>query len=456
MAGIGFEIRKILKKNSLLSVFQAYGYAGIIGSGPWLLSILALMVIGILSVGIVLPQSLIIQFLVSVTYMMAASLILTGGLQLMLTRFAADLFFRRQDQQVLPNLLGSLLLTTIAALVIALLVWPFLPLPALSKLLLIAGFVCLCNQWLGVIFLSGMKEYRAIVLVMIGGYATMILLASMLRFWGLDGLYCSFFVGEAILMFSFLLMIVRRYPGDRLIRFDFLRPDQVFYGLFFCGLFYNAGVWADKIIFWFMPYTSVEILGPMRASPIYDLPIFLAYLSVIPGMAVFLVRMETDFVEHYDHFYHAVRTDSSLDEIYQLKDNMVRTAQAGIYEIFKVQGITLVFLLLWGGELLQYFGIDVNYRSLLNIDLVGVALQVVMLSVFNIMYYLDKRKSVLVLNGLFLAANTLFTLLTIYLGPYFYGYGFVLACLVTTVAGLLWLNKQFHELEYETFMKQRG
>ena len=42
MAGIGFEIRKILKKNTLLSVFEAYGYAGLIGSGPWLLSIIAL------------------------------------------------------------------------------------------------------------------------------------------------------------------------------------------------------------------------------------------------------------------------------------------------------------------------------------------------------------------------------------------------------------------------------
>ena len=39
MAGIGFEIRKILKKNTLLSVFEAYSYAGLIGSGPWLLSI---------------------------------------------------------------------------------------------------------------------------------------------------------------------------------------------------------------------------------------------------------------------------------------------------------------------------------------------------------------------------------------------------------------------------------
>ncbi|MEI8633497.1 exopolysaccharide Pel transporter PelG [Vibrio sp. PP-XX7] len=208
-------------------------------------------------------------------------------------------------------------------------------------------------------------------------------------------------------------------------------------------------------MFWYAPYTSLEVLGPMRTSPIYDLPIFLAYLSIIPGMAVFLVRMETDFVEHHHQFYQAVMNDASLDEIYQLKDNMVKTAGRVFMKFLKIQGITLVLLLLWGGDLLGYFGIDVHYRTLLNIDLVGVAIQVVMLSVFNIMYYLDKRMSVLSLNAGFLLCNALFTWGTLQLGPYFYGYGFVLAGLSVTITGLLWLNKHFHSLEYETFMKQK-
>ena len=34
MAGIGFELRKLLSKESYASLFQAYAYAGIISSGP--------------------------------------------------------------------------------------------------------------------------------------------------------------------------------------------------------------------------------------------------------------------------------------------------------------------------------------------------------------------------------------------------------------------------------------
>lgn len=454
MAGIGFEIRKILKKNTLLSVFEAYSYAGLIGSGPWLLSIIALMLIGILSLGIVLPKALIIQFLTLITYMMAASLILTGGLQLMLTRFSADLFFNKDDASVLPNLIGAQLITTIGAILVGLAVWPLLPLPVETKIIILGGFVSLCNQWLGAIFLSGMKEYRLILITMLSGYIFMVLCALMLRDWQLNGLFLAFFVGEALLFFSFLFMIIRRYPGNKLISFDFLNNKKVYYSLFLCGLFYNLGVWADKIIFWYTPSTSINIIGPLRASPIYDLPIFLAYLSIIPGMAVFLVRMETDFVEQYDRFYSAVRGGSSLNEIYLLKDNMIKTARGGLYDIFKIQGITVACLLLWGEQILNFIGIDPNYKTLLFIDVVGVGVQVIFLSILNILFYLDKRETVLFLAGLFLLINVVLTSVSIMLGPQFYGYGFALSTIITSVVGLFWLSKQFDDLEYETFMLQ--
>jgi uncharacterized membrane protein len=55
-------------------------------------------------------------------------------------------------------------------------------------------------------------------------------------------------------------------------------------------------------MFWDYPPTGQAIVGPLNASVIYVLPIFLAYLSIIPGMAVFLLRLETDCVDHYDDF----------------------------------------------------------------------------------------------------------------------------------------------------------
>ena len=34
MAGIGFELRKLLARDNLLALLRAYAYAGVISSGP--------------------------------------------------------------------------------------------------------------------------------------------------------------------------------------------------------------------------------------------------------------------------------------------------------------------------------------------------------------------------------------------------------------------------------------
>ena len=113
MAGIGFEIRDILRDDSYTALLKAYSYAGLISSGPWILSILTIMGIGVLCVNLSVPRMEIVQFLVSITYLMSASLILTGLLQLLFTRYISDRLFEKKDRTVLPNLIGAMTVTTI-------------------------------------------------------------------------------------------------------------------------------------------------------------------------------------------------------------------------------------------------------------------------------------------------------------------------------------------------------
>ena len=55
MAGIGFELKKMLKDDSWFGLLKTYTYAGAISSGPWVLSILGIMLVGLMSL---LPASL--------------------------------------------------------------------------------------------------------------------------------------------------------------------------------------------------------------------------------------------------------------------------------------------------------------------------------------------------------------------------------------------------------------
>jgi uncharacterized membrane protein len=207
-------------------------------------------------------------------------------------------------------------------------------------------------------------------------------------------------------------------------------------------------------MFWFYPDTSQHIIGPLRASLIYDLPIFLAYLAIIPGMAVFLVRIETDFVEYYQKFYDAVREGGSLDHIETMRDNMLFTIRQGLFEIVKIQAIAVLVVFVLGDALLDWLGISHLYLPLLYVDVVAAGLQVVLLGILNVFFYLDKRHIVVFLCLLFLGTNIAFTALSLSLGAAYYGYGFAISLLITVLAGMQLLSRKLDLLEYETFMLQ--
>jgi len=456
MAGIGFELRRLLSDEKSFGVFRAYAYAGIISSGPWILSILGVMAIGVITRILGATGGEVVQFLVSITYLVACSLILTGGLQLMYTRFTADRLFEKRRDKILPNLFGSMLVVSLVAALFAgpILVFLFHE-PLLYEVQMFAGFIVLNNLWVVVVFLNGMKEYRAILWAFFIGYSSSIIIALALMEYGLNGLLFGFVFGQALLLFMLLWLVIRDYPSTSLLQFEFLDHRKCFYSLAATGVFLNLGIWADKFLFWFNPITSEPIIGPLRASFIYDFPIFLAYLSIIPGMAVFLVRMETDFVEQYDLFYNAVREGGTLNKLEYYRNGMVSTVRQGMFEIFKVQGITILLAMLLGPALLRLFGISALYIPLLNIDLIGVALQVLFMALTNVLFYLDKRLTVAWLCLLFFVSNVAFTMLSQMLGPIFYGYGFALSLLLVCAIAILVLTKDFERLEYETFMLQR-
>lgn len=456
MAGIGFELRKLLRKDTFLGLIQAYGYAGLISSGPWVLSILGVMAVGMLSLALKTQAEEVISFLVSITYLTAFSLITGGWLQLMLTRFIADRLFDETPEQILPNLIGALLITTLGSFLAGALLWPLFDGTSLIyRFLMVSTLITLSDIWVLVIMLSGLRSYHKVLAAFAIGYGGTIVFSLLLRDYGLEGLLAGFLFGQSIMMFWMLGLLIREFPADSLLSFDFLNRKRVFYSLMFISVGYNLGVWADKIMFWFNPITSVAVIGPLRSSLIYDPPIFLAYLSIIPGMAVFLLRMEADFVDRCEAFYTGIRQGKPLGAIRDLKYAMIETIRDSFFEIFKVQTLTIIILIYCAEDVLKLFNISTNFKLLYAVDLVAVGIQVVLLSIFNILFYLDKRLVILFLTLVFTSCNFIFTWISLYCAPEFYGFGFALAVSLATIVGFLLLNNILRQLEYETFMLQK-
>lgn len=456
MAGIGFALRRLLRHDSYTGLLQAYTYASVIGSGPWLLSIIGILAIGLLS----LPAAeagnpAVEQFQVSVTYLIAASLVLTGPIQIGFTRYVADLLYRDEDARVLPNFHGVLCVVTGGAGLVGLCLLPlFNGLGVAYPVLMLAGFVVLCDVWVATILLSGLRQYGPVLLLYALGYGISVGAALLLRPLGTEGLLGGFVFGQAVLLAGMVALVARAYPAERFICFDFARRGAMYAALLGVGFAFNLGIWLDKIMFWFSADTGQAVIGPLRASVIYDLPIFLAYLSIVPGMAVFLVRLETDFAEAYERFYGAVRDGARLDTLEEARDEMVATIRRGLFEIIKIQSIAALLVFVAGPALLAWAGIPRLYLPLLYVDVIAAGLQVVLLGLLNVFFYLDKRGTVLGLTLAFLVMNGAFTWLSLQLGAPYYGYGFAGAMLAAVVIGFIALDRKLESLEYETFMLQ--
>jgi uncharacterized membrane protein len=133
---------------------------------------------------------------------------------------------------------------------------------------------------------------------------------------------------------------------------------------------------------------------------------------------------------------------------------MVACVRRGLWEILQVQGLTLVVILVAGPALLSAAGISPLHLRLLVVDAAAVALQVVFLAILNVLFYLDERRPALALIALFAGANLAGTLITQALGPDWYGFGFAIAALLASGAGLPVLSSRLERLDREIFLRQ--
>jgi uncharacterized membrane protein len=238
--------------------------------------------------------------------------------------------------------------------------------------------------------------------------------------------------------------------------FAFVRSFFLFPALMLCGLFYNLGMWIDKFLFWWLSASSLQITGNLHAAPDYDLAIYLSLLSIVPGMAVFFLQVETTFSERYHEFFDAVREGGTYRELVSAKHAIVQSLREGFARLIKVQGLTTAVLVVFADHLAGWFHIGFVQTGIFRITLFGALLLIVFLSMLTVLFYFDDRKGALLCSFVFLSANASLSVITLYQNEAWYGFGFVAAAGFALLIAALRVNQRIKELEYRTFCAQGG
>ncbi len=454
MAGISIELRRILKKESLFGLLAAVGYSAVLGSGNWVIAVSTIFIFSTLARLMTQDASIPVIYQVYITYTVAFSLIISGPLQLMFTRYIADRLFEKEVDRVVPNYFGALALSMSTGLLVSFIaaLYLFKGEPYHYHAVFSFTVSTLSGLWVTNALLTGLKSYRHIFLSFFASYLFIgVSLLLTVRF-GLFWTFVSFYVGQCLLLFLLVYRVIKDYVSDRLFELDFLKKNRSYYSLAIVGFLYNLGIWVDKFVFWFSPLTGDNVFANIRASVIYDVPVILAYLSLVPGIAVFFLKVEVEFATEYDNYYKAVREWGTLEDLYRLGNKMIEGIRATLYETLRVQAIATVLIFFVEEYVFELLHVPKVHIPLFNVLLLGALLQLGFMVIFAILSYFDRRDYLLWMTSVFVITNFSLTVVSQYLGPHFYGYGYVLSLLVSLLVGMLSLRRFLSELHYRTYM----
>jgi polysaccharide biosynthesis protein PelG len=454
MAGIGFHLKKMLDQESYFSTLKAYLYSANVSSGPWLVSILVIGLLGVIQAENV-PFQQINVFRATLIYIYAFSLIVVGLLQMPLTRYLADLLFARDIKMYLPAYCASLIATGLLQGLIAIPAFFFFTDWSVNYALhAVICYLVVSFIWIAMIFVSAVKDFKTISRAfLIGGLVSVVSAYYLGRVWGQEGYLMGFTLGQFIIFLILTMRLAVEFPTNLAVSFDFLRYFKLFPTLIMIGFLYNMAIWVDKFVFWFGP-TGEQVDAFLYSYAIYDAPIFMAYLTIIPSLAIFLLHVETDFYQRYTGYYGAIVKKKSLATIMAKKRSMVQSVIKNIRRLLKSQGVITLIAILAVPLMITILNLSWLSLTIMKIGILAAFLHALLLFLSILLLYFDFRLEALILNLMFFVLNGCLTWITILLGPLYYGYGYLAACFITLLTGVIVFDYKIRNLEYLTFMKQ--
>jgi len=453
MAGIGFELRKMIdEREGFVAKVRAYACAGLISSGPWLMTILTLTLLN-LAGPYLGEESSYSLFRALVTYAFAFSLILQGVAQMAITRRVADLLYAERYDRVLPAFAASLLLTGLVHLAIggAFCVWAGFG--TVLSWLAASLFAIIGMTWIVLIWLSVARQYDEVLRAYIyGTLVAMVGVVLLLLGHGTVGILAAYGAGQAFTLILLIRTVTRGMESGGPRDFSVLRSVIHLPDLVLIGLFYNTAIWIDKMIFWFK-----DGIGPhplVRYHPLYDTCSFLAYLTVIPALAVNLIRLETSFYERYRAYYGAILGGTPLAVIEEKKRDMLRDLEESVVRLLRVQGAITVGFILFAGPIITFLELPPAGVRLFRLTCLGALFHVMLLINILMQLYFDLRRQALATSLVFLLLNGGLAWWSVNRGVETYGIGYCLAAFLSLLLGFLLLHRSLENLDYMTFTNQ--
>lgn len=352
MAGIGFELKKIFKKESLSSVFFGAIYSTIVVIGPTLIVMLTLLLLYGLLGFMEIPYTDRELLSGAILYIFIFAVILTTPINTIMSRYVADRLFEKEFEDILPSFYVGLLICQVLGAVIGI---PFLlrlvfvgKVECVFVVFMYLFFMAIITSFFTLTYLSATKDYKLIAIDFFIGMVIAFAVAYIARkifhvtlIYAILGGLCVGFCCIALALVSY----VRHY--FRVSNKSYMKCLSYFMNMkrfFFGSLFYILGIYVHNFIFWGTE-GHLAVAESFYTFQSYDMAACLGMFTSISCMVIYTVMSETNFHDVYQRYVEAL-IGKALKDIELEKKNMFILLNQQIGYVVRIQAIISVIIFL--------------------------------------------------------------------------------------------------------------
>lgn len=452
MAGIGFELRKIFGKKTLLSGAWGVVYASMTTIGPSIMFILLLFLVRFIMQYCCAGEMEITFFTASFTYIFLTAVLMASFQNTVVSRYISDKIFEKKEKDICASLFGVMTIGSVAAGIEAVIFCGLMHNHDQVSLVFMAAYYLLTilgvNAYIIMNYVAALKEYKEVTLSYFVGI--IVLLPAFLLFYSIAGwhlilsifwaLVCCFFVINLLLVY----WCVKAFGMPSNHYFEFLRYFVKYPKLWMSGFAYMLGFYISNIIYWIFSDMQVSV-SVFRVAPNYDLAMFLAMLVNLSGLVVFEVKTETMFYEKYVAYLSAIK-NGTYDLIEKERVSMQNTINLQLFFVYEVQLIITIILICLVNIFYPYLGIS---NQILNLFmLLGMGLYCTFCMYFTVifLYYFEDYTSACVGPVAFLAIVGIGSVICCKLGSPYYPIPLLAGAVAGWIASFVLLRRRLRNL----------
>lgn len=456
MAGIGFELRKIFGRKTLVSNIWGSIYATMTTIGPSVLFAILVLVLKAIIDRSNIPEIENRFFISSFTYLFLIAILVASLFNTAVSRYISDCIFKKEEKRICSSVFGVLTCgSVITGLFMLILCIGMFRAGGVSLTFLVIYYFfgnLVANTYNLIIYISALKQYKEVTLSFFAGLVIAIPIFLLcfhvfeihIIMAAYSAMACGFFVINLLLVF----LCIRAFGWSNVNCFLFLYYFKKFPKLTISGFSYMLGFYITSIIYWFLSDMSEQV-SIFRTAPNYDLAMFLAIVINMPALVIFVVKSETAFFDKYVSYLSAIN-NGSYELIEKEHDNMCNTIRFQLFYVYEVQLIVTIVLICLVNVFFPYLNIHAGVLNMFMLLSMGVYCVFCMYFTIIFLYYFEDHTGAAIAPCIFLAVTICLAVVTVFIGKPYYPLPILIGGIVGWIASYLFL--QYRLIHLNSFL----